>query len=365
MHHRCDAHGILDGAGAEAGLDQDPFVAVDAHAAAVDGRYRKAEQFEIGLVDAGAADDGHAQSGRQFAVFIAARQVDEAVLDVIHAHDGRGGLGRLEVVGVQHLARLRLDHADKRLVAAGDGRGQCGAPDLRRVQMLVLVGVEHVAEIDLEILGIVGQMLLEIVDVHFELLGIRVRIFPGGLLDADPGDKKTGAGKTVRRLFGCIWIQQIDGCESWCRSAKSAGRFCRCQAACRCSSPGCQLHGHNSSDCSASRMRSVSFGLRPTFMSVTEACRMMPSGSTRNVARLATPSSACRMPSAPDSSRLTSASIGIFRSLRSSWCWRHAMCTNSVSVLAARTWQSRSANSSERSLKALISVGQTKVKSFG
>jgi len=53
-------------------------------------------------------------------------------------------------------------------------------------------------------------MLLEIVDVHFELLGIRVRIFSGGLLDADPGDKKTGAGKTVRRLIGCILIQQID-----------------------------------------------------------------------------------------------------------------------------------------------------------
>jgi hypothetical protein len=44
---------------------------------------------------------------------------------------------------------------------------------------------------------------------------------------------------------------------------------------------------------------------------------------------------------------------------------RQARCTNSLSVEAPSTWASRSANSPFMSPKPMISVGQTKVKSFG
>src|SRR5574337_1996782 len=48
-----------------------------------------------------------------------------------------------------------------------------------------------------------------------------------------------------------------------------AGEGAFCHAAFRVSSPLFQLHGHNSSVCSASRTRSTSAGLRPTEPSVT------------------------------------------------------------------------------------------------
>jgi hypothetical protein len=41
-----------------------------------------------------------------------------------------------------------------------------------------------------------------------------------------------------------------------------------------------------------------------------------------------------------------------------------ARCTSGVSVDAAINWQFRASNSLARSLKAMISVGQTKVKSY-
>ena len=56
-------------------------------------------------------------------------------------------------------------------------------------------------------------------------------------------------------------------------------------AAFRNSSPFCQLHGHSSSVCSASRTRSVSCGLRPTLRPFTVTCWMTLSGSTMKVAR--------------------------------------------------------------------------------
>ena len=64
-------------------------------------------------------------------------------------------------------------------------------------------------------------------------------------------------------------------------------------------------------------------------------------------------------------SRFTSASIGNGRSFRSSWSCRHARCTNSLSVDTPYTTASRSLKSSFSLPNAAISVGQTKVKSFG
>ena len=131
------------------------------------------------------------------------------------------------------------------------------------------------------------------------------------------------------------------------------------------SSPFFQLQGQSSSVWRASSTRSVSSTFRPTDRSFTLTCRMMPSGSTMKVARRATPSFLSSTPSAVESSRLMSASIGKGSSFRSTWFCRQARCTNSLSVLAASTWQSRSANWLFRSAKPLISVGHTNVKSFG
>src|SRR5699024_12792688 len=108
-------------------------------------------------------------------------------------------------------------------------------------------------------------------------------------------------------------VRQVsDLCVELCKEVKRVGRLTDRelesaegnQATFRTSSPGCQLQGHSSSVCSASRTRRTSRGLRPTFMSVTETWRMMPCGSTRKVARMATPSSGCRIPSLELSSRL-------------------------------------------------------------
>src|SRR5579862_7656855 len=71
------------------------------------------------------------------------------------------------------------------------------------------------------------------------------------------------------------------------------------------------------------------------------------------------------MPSAVESSRLTSASIGNGSERSSSFSRRQARCTYSLSMLAPSTCASRARNSFSSLPKAAISVGQTKVKSFG
>ena len=52
MHHGGDAHGSLNLFGGEARISQDLFMAVDADAAAIDGRNRQAPEFEIHFVHA-------------------------------------------------------------------------------------------------------------------------------------------------------------------------------------------------------------------------------------------------------------------------------------------------------------------------
>ena len=130
-------------------------------------------------------------------------------------------------------------------------------------------------------------------------------------------------------------------------------------------SPFCQLQGQSSSVWSASRTLRTSFVLRPTFRSVTMTNRVMPSGSTMNVARCATPSVGSRIPSAWLRSRLMSESMGKGRSFSSALCCFHARCTNSESVLTPSSWVSRSLNSECKAPNSAISVGQTKVKSLG
>ncbi|CNK69491.1 Uncharacterised protein [Mycobacterium tuberculosis] len=60
-----------------------------------------------------------------------------------------------------------------------------------------------------------------------------------------------------------------------------------------------------------------------------------------------------------------SESIGKGSFLRSSCCARHWKCTNSLSIDTPRICASRSSNSSFSLPNAAISVGHTKVKSFG
>jgi hypothetical protein len=56
-------------------------------------------QLEVDLVDARIGDDVHPQPRRQGAVLLVLHQVQGAVVDVVHAHDGGGGLGRVHRLG--------------------------------------------------------------------------------------------------------------------------------------------------------------------------------------------------------------------------------------------------------------------------
>src|SRR5690242_3770330 len=71
------------------------------------------------------------------------------------------------------------------------------------------------------------------------------------------------------------------------------------------------------------------------------------------------------MPSAVLSSRLISASQGKVTFPRSSRDWRQARWTYSLSIERPSNSASRSSSSPAMALKPTISVGQTKVKSFG
>src|SRR5699024_1462701 len=126
----------------------------------------------------------------------------------------------------------------------------------------------------------------------------------------------------------------------------------------------CQLQAQTSEDWRASSTRRTSSTLRPTASGVTETNWMTLSGSTMKVARSATPS-AFSTPSAWMSSCLMSDRRGKGTLLSSSLVARQLKCANSLSIEPPRTCVSRSWKSSLSLPNAAISVGQTKVKSFG
>src|SRR5690606_29888472 len=132
-----------------------------------------------------------------------------------------------------HLRRLR-----------GDGRGEQRAPELLLGE---LRGGDERPEVELDVLGVSGKCVLQVVDRHH-----------------------TPASSFL---------------------------------ASRVSSPLFQLHGQSSSDWSASRTRRTSLTFRPTEPAVTMTNWISLFGSTMKVARSATPS-LFRMPRAPVSSRL-------------------------------------------------------------
>src|SRR4051812_48412340 len=100
---------------------------------------------------------------RALAIILGRGQMDEAVVDVVHAHDRRGSLGGGQGRGVEPLRGFDLDRPDHRGVARRDRRCQGGAPGLPRRQGRA---VEDARQVELEVLGIVRQPGLQRVDGH-------------------------------------------------------------------------------------------------------------------------------------------------------------------------------------------------------
>src|SRR5580698_5196278 len=302
LDDRRDPDGVVHLVLGEAAGQDRLLVRLHAALAAVDGAHRQAEELEVDLAAGWFGDAVHSQAGRLLAVDVTADEVAEPVVDVVHPHQRRCGGGVLHHRAVGLPARLGDDGSAKLRVAGGDRRGDRRPPALRRRERAL---GQHTLQVQLQIARGLGD----------------------------------GVAQVVERRHR--------------QAISSVG------------SPRCQLQGQSSSVWSASSTRSTSSTLRPTSRSVTDTKRTIPSGSTMNVARIATPAVGCRMPSAFESSCLMSDSIGNGRSLRSGWFLRQATWTNSLSVLTPSTWASRSAKSRFLFPNAAISVGQTKVKSLG
>src|SRR5699024_270298 len=87
--------------------------------------------------------------------------------DVVHAHDGRSRSGGLEPLCAELGADLFFDGSQKLDIAAGDGGGQGSAVNLLGCHALgSALGVEDVANIDAQILRVIGDLLLDLVDAH-------------------------------------------------------------------------------------------------------------------------------------------------------------------------------------------------------
>ena len=123
-------------------------------------------QLEVGLVDAGIADDIHPQLGRQLAVLGVLDEMHEAVVDVVHAHDRGRGARSGDVLGVERLPRERLDLADENGIAGGDCRRERNASDLSLVESRRALAGEHRRQIQAQILGVLGNQILDVRQIH-------------------------------------------------------------------------------------------------------------------------------------------------------------------------------------------------------
>src|SRR6185312_7158618 len=279
----------------------------------VDRRHREAPQLEVRLLHAGIGDDVHPQSRAQVVV-LAVEKAPATVEHVVHGHDRCGSQRRVVCLGGQGVGRLGANLVEHLRVPGSRGARQQRAPQL----LLVELGrATNRAQVELEVLGVLRQRFFEVFYAH---LASSVDLMRSGLNQAD------------------------------CLSSSVASSV---------GSPLRQLQAHSSSDCRASRTRSTSSTLRPTEPAVTETNWISLLGSTRKVARSATPS-ALSTPVLRLSSRLMSESIGKGNFLRSSCCARQLKCTNSLSIDTPSTCASRSSNSSLSLPNAAISVGHTK-----
>src|SRR5215472_5344843 len=87
VHGRGDAHRALHRLALESVLAHLALVRGDAGPAAVDGRHGERQQLEIDLGNAGIAEHVHAQSRRELRVLTVLHHMEEAVVDIVHAHD--------------------------------------------------------------------------------------------------------------------------------------------------------------------------------------------------------------------------------------------------------------------------------------
>src|ERR1035438_6781228 len=77
-------------------------------------------KLEVHRIAAMLADHLHAQTRRHGAVLFVAGEVAEAVEDVVHPHDGRGGLGGEQRLCVEVLARFGQQALQELRIARGD-----------------------------------------------------------------------------------------------------------------------------------------------------------------------------------------------------------------------------------------------------
>ncbi len=117
MHHGRDTDRSLHLLGGQTRGAHHFFVCSDAHAATVDRRNRQRPQLEVFLRSAGHADHVHAQLGGQAHILVVFREVQEAVVDVVHAHDRGRRLGGGEIRRRQLVAEFGVDRCDDFRVA--------------------------------------------------------------------------------------------------------------------------------------------------------------------------------------------------------------------------------------------------------
>ena len=104
-------------------------------------------------------------------------------------------------------------------------------------------------QVELQVLGIVGQGVFQSFDATWEILSRKV---PSSALRDEGFAGRDGMSVSAVGAAG----RRVDGRSDYA-------------AVLMTSSPFCQLQGQSSSVCSASSTRSTSCGLRPTLMSVT------------------------------------------------------------------------------------------------
>ena len=160
---RGDADAGYYGFGVQALFQDYGVVGFYAGFAALDGGGGQAGEFEIDRVAAMCADGLHAEAGGDLFVVGLADHVAEPVEDVVQAHDGAGGLGRIELLGRELGGGFGDDGGGELGIAASHGAGDGDGPGLLFGQLLLL---EDVLEVDALVLGVIGDGVGELLKCH-------------------------------------------------------------------------------------------------------------------------------------------------------------------------------------------------------
>src|SRR5580658_10204258 len=116
-----DSHRVVDVVFGEATLDDGVLVASNARLASVDRADGEAHQLEVRLAGLGLADAIHAQACRLGAVALFSDHVAEAVVHVVHRHEGGGGVRVVQHRLPDLRRRVQPDGLTKRRMAGGHG----------------------------------------------------------------------------------------------------------------------------------------------------------------------------------------------------------------------------------------------------